>query len=174
MTSLRKHCAVLLVVALGLISNGCIKSQEAKFPLSTTVPALGEGGRYRMYDRVEGGRFMVGDLIEMRKRDNGGYDFIDPQKDVTPVTLHRIGDGLYAVQSKNGKDAPGYEYILVRIEGGEVLTYAPDCAKQDKAKLTALGVEIRNDECIIDGVKDPVDLFAKLDLGAPTAKLVRE
>lgn len=175
MTSLRNSCAVLLIVALGLIASGCIKSQEAKFPLSSAVPALGDGGRYRMYDRVDGGKFIRGDLIEMRKRQDGGYDFVDPQKETIPVSFHRVGGGgLHAVQSKNGKDAPGYEYLLVRIEGGEILTFAPDCEKQDKSMLTALGVEIRKDECIIDGVKDPADLFAKFSLGEPTAKLVRE
>jgi hypothetical protein len=36
------------------------------------------------------------------------------------------------------------------------------------------GVEIRKDECRIDGVADPVKFFAGLNRGEPTAKLVRQ
>lgn len=169
MTSLRR-CYVLVLLALVL--TGCIKSQEPKFPLAGAVPALGDGGRYRMHDRVEGGKFIPADVVEIRKRAGGGYDFIDPASDPTPISLHAIAGGLHVVQSRNA--AGVHEYIVARIAGGEVFTYAPDCNKQDKAMLDAFGAEMRGDDCHIDGMKDPAGFFAKLNLGEPTAKLVRE
>ncbi len=167
------RCRVILLAFIGTLAlAGCIKSQEAKFPPAGAVAALGDGGRYRMHDRVAGGTFLAGDLVEIRKRGDGGYDFIDPASDPTPFTLHAIAGGLHVVQSKNR--AGVHEYIVARIAGGEILSYAPDCKKQNKAMLDAFGVEMRDDDCLIDGVKDAAGFFAGLDLGQPTGKLVRE
>lgn len=171
MTSLRRYYALSLL-ALAFALAGCIKSQEPKFPLDGAVAALGDGGRYRMHDRIEGGSFMPGDLAEIRKRSDGGYDFVDPAARPTPFTLHAIAGGLHVAQSRN--KAGVYEYLVARIADGEVFTYAPDCNKQDKTTLDAFGAEMRGDDCRIDGVKDPAGFFAKLDLGQPTGKLVRE
>jgi hypothetical protein len=56
--------------------------------------------------------------------------------------------------------------------------YIPQRDQQDKAKLAALGVELRGGlrslECPIDRVVDPAALFAHLNLAEPAEKLVRQ
>ena len=88
------------------------------------------------------------------------------------LVVHAVDGGLHVAQSKKGNNAPGYDYLVIRIADNEVFSYAPNCEKQDKAKMA--GVELRKDECVIDGVTDPAAFFSKLDLGEPTAKLVKE
>jgi hypothetical protein len=174
MISMNGRRAVLLIVALGMVLSGCIKSKQAKFPPASAVAALGGGGHYRMYDRIDGGKFVKGDPIEIRTRKEGGYDFISEPSDPVQVTIHPIAGGLHVVQSRKPKSEDGYEYLIVRITDGEIMSYAPDCEKQDKAKLSALGASIKKDECSIDGVTDPAAFFSALDPGEPAAKLMRE
>jgi hypothetical protein len=154
---------------VGLTLSGCITSKDAKFPASTAVALFGEGGKYKVFDRIEGDQYMENDVAEIKKRPDGGYDFI--QQESTAVTVHQIEGDLYVVQSKK-KNADAYDYLMLRAAGGEFFTHAPDCSKQDKAKMA--GAEVKKDECRIDKVADPVKFFAGLDRGEPTAKLVRQ
>lgn len=163
--------SAVLILALGYILAGCVTSKDPKFAAASAVPALGEGGHYQVYDRTDEG-FTKGDEIDIKLRPDGRYDYVSPPNDAIQVSFHDVGGGRHVVQSKKGNNAPGYDYLVIQVVNGEVLTYAPNCEKQDKAKMT--GVTIRKDECIIDGVADPAAFFAKLDLGGPTAKLVRE
>jgi hypothetical protein len=171
---MRRRCAVLLTLLLSLTLAGCFTSKQAKFPLAGAEPALAEGGRYRMFDRVEGGTFVAGETVEIRRRPDGAYDFVDPQSGTTTFSLHRIDGALHVAQAAKGRNAEGYDYLLVRIAGGEILTYPADCKRQNQATLAALGVEARAETCSIDGVKDPAALFAKIEPGEPSGKLVRE
>lgn len=171
MKSLRAPYAGLLAVFLGLILSGCITSKDAKFPASSAVALFGEGGKYKVFDHIEGDQYMENDVAEIKKRADGGYDFVQQGNDPTAVTVHQVGSDLYVVQSKK-KNADAYDYLLIRAAGNEFFTHAPDCDKQNKANMA--GVEIKKDECRIDKVSDPVKFFAGLDRGEPTAKLVRQ
>lgn len=170
MTSLRPRYAALIAIALSALLSGCITSKDAKFPASSAVALFGDGGKYKVFDRVDD-KYIENDDAEIKKRADGGYDFVMQGNDPTAVTVHKVDGDLYVVQSKK-KNADAYDYLLVRQAGVEFFTHAPDCTKQDKAKMA--GVEIKKDECRIDGVADPAKFFAGLDKGEPTAKLVRQ
>jgi len=170
MTTLRPRYAALIAVALGTLLSGCITSKDAKFPMSSAVALFGDGGKYKVFDRVDD-KYIENDDAEIKKRADGSYDFVMQGNDPTAVTVHKVEGDLYVVQSKK-RNADAYDYLLIRQAGAEFFTHAPDCNKQDKAKMA--GVEIKKDECRIDGVTDPVKFFAGLNKGEPTAKLVRQ
>jgi hypothetical protein len=161
----------LVAVGLCLLLAGCFTSSQPKFPLTGAAAALGDGGRFTMYERDKG-QFVRGDTIEVKRRPDGAYDFID-KDETTTASLHAIGPNRYIAQAI-GKPGARAEYAVVQVRGNEVLAFAPDCRKQDAAKLTALGVVIGKYSCSIDRVADPAALFASLVLGEPTSKLVRE
>jgi hypothetical protein len=171
MTLSRLPVAVLVTAAIGILLSGCMTSKEPKFPASSAVALFGDGGKFKVYDRGEGDQYIENDDAEIRKRADGGYDFVMQGNDPNVVTVHKIDGDLYVVQSKK-KHAEAYDYLLIRAAGSEYFTYAPDCSKQDKAKMA--GVEIKKDECHIDRVADPVKFLAALDRGEPTAKLVKQ
>jgi hypothetical protein len=169
----QKRASPLLILSIGLAALlcGCITSKQPKFAGASAVALFGDGGKYKVFDRAEGDKYIENDDAEIRKRADGGYDFVMQGNEPTAVTVHRIEGDLYVVQSKK-KNADAYDYLLIREAGGQFFTHAPDCTKQDKAKMA--GVEVKKDECRIDGVTDPVKFFASLDRGEPTAKLVRQ
>jgi hypothetical protein len=157
------------MAALAVLLSGCITSKAPKFAPSSAVTLFGDGGKFKVFDKGEGDQYIENDDAEIKKRADGGYDFIMQSNDPTVVTVHKVDSDLYVVQSKK-KNADAYDYLLIRVAGKEYFTHAPDCLKQDKAKMA--GVEIKKDECRIDGVADPVKFFAGLNRGEPTAKLV--
>lgn len=73
--------------------------------------------------------------------------------------------------NSDGKD---YLYFLLHITSGGAFLHALDCDKQDRSKLIALGVEVRDRKCVLDKVADPNTLFTMLNASEPTVKLVRE
>ena len=158
-------------MSVAFLLGGCFTSSQPKFPLSTAVPALGDGGRYVGYDRRSDGSFKREEPLDVRKRADGGYDFIDAKGKVTTLSLHRIGPDRYVAQASEGKTI---HYVVLQIDAKDVLSFATSCDKQDAAKMTALGVVIDRYECKIDGVADPAALFAALNLGEPGSKMVRE
>lgn len=162
---------VVALLAAAILLPGCITSKAPKFAASSAVALFGDGGKFKVYDRGEGDQYIENDDAEIRKRADGGYDFIMQGNDPTVVTIHQIDGDLHVVQSKK-KNTDAYDYLLIRAAGKEFFTYAPDCSKQDKSKMA--GAEIKKDECRIDGVTDPVKFLAGLDRGDPTAKLVRQ
>jgi hypothetical protein len=167
----RAFLVIPFVAAIGVLLSGCMTSKEPKFPASSAVALFGDGGKFKAYDRGEGDQYIENDDAEILKRADGGYDFVLQGNDPNVVTIHKIDGDLYVVQSKK-KHAAAYDYLLIRAAGNEYFTYAPDCSKQDKAKMA--GVEIKKDECHIDRVADPVKFLAGIDKGEPTAKLVRQ
>jgi hypothetical protein len=170
----KSHLRLVLLPFLLLLA-GCFTSSQPKFPLSSAVAVFGDGGRYIAYERSSDGSFTRDETIELRKRADGSYDYIDEKGKVTPISLHGIGPDLYVVQAMR-EDGHSVDYVVVRVRGNDALTYAADCTKQDAAKLESLGVEIRDKGrvCMIDKVADPAALFATLSLGEPTGKAVRE
>jgi hypothetical protein len=171
MKSLRLPVTALIAATLTALLSGCMTSKAPKFAASSAVALFGDGGKFKAYDRGEGDQYIENDDAEIKKRSDGGYDFAMQGNDPTAVTIHKIDGDLYVVQSKK-KNADAYDYLLIRAAGNEYFTYAPDCSKQDKAKMA--GVEVKKDACHIDGVTDPVKFMAGLNRGEPTAKLVRQ
>jgi hypothetical protein len=158
----------LAIVSIALA--GCFTSKRPLFDPANAATPLGEGGRFVSYNRTSKG-FERDEKIEVRLKGKG-YDFIDEQGKVTPATLHPIGKDLFVAQAPN--DGGGYDYVVLRVSGSEVIGYAPSCVKQSAKKMRALGIEIHDQECRIDKVAHPKTLFASIRLGDPTSKLVRE
>jgi hypothetical protein len=161
----------LFALTLVLLLAGCFTSSQPKFPLASAVPALGDGGRFVGYERLTDGSYKPEEPFDVRKRADGGYDFIDSKGKVTTLSLHRIGPDRFVAQAQEGG---AVNYVVLQVRGNEVLAFAPECKKQDAAKLKAQGVEVRQYECVIDAVADPAALFAAMELGEPGSKMVRE
>jgi hypothetical protein len=171
----RGWLSLLITLSLTLLLAGCFSSSQPKLPLAKAVPALRDGGRYVAYERQSNSKYKRDEIISMRKRKDGGYNYIDSKGKVTPLSIYRLSPNLYVAQAIRD-DGHTADYVALRVKGNEVLTYPLDCAKQDAAKLKSLGVEITEQGrvCEIDKVTDPMALFATLNLGEPTGKMVRE
>jgi hypothetical protein len=163
-------------LALLLLLAGCISATKPMFPVDRGVQVLGDGGRYATYERTSDGKFKKDETITVRPRDKTHYDFINAEGKVTPIAFFPMPGGLYLGQAEvKSKTETSYGFLIIRIKGSDVLIHAPQCANQDKAKLTALGVTLRGKyECVIDGVADPAALFAALDIGPVVSMMVRE
>jgi|GEM_PF-2188943 len=172
-----QRIAALLALAMSFLLSGCFVSDRPMFaPASATLPL--EAGRYALFERY-GDQNKPSEYIDVKLRNDGGYDFVNEQGETTPVSFHAIAGEVYVAQAgdvaqkETGKK--GYGYALFRISGREALVYVSECDKQDKAKLTALGVDIRGQyECFIDRVADPAAFFAGLDRGEMSSRMVRE
>ena len=167
--------SVFPILAASFLLSGCFFSETPKFPAENAVAAFGDGGRFQGYDRMEDGRYKKADeaIFMVKRRGDGGYDFIDEKDKVQPISFYPIAGGNFVGQApENGTSR--YTYVVFRIAGNEAFIYVPDCDKQDKAQLEKLGVAIGRFECSIDRVTDPAAFFASLALGEPTSKLVRE
>ena len=168
-----RRVAAVLALALSFLLAGCFASQKPMFPLTSAVPALGDGGTYATYEQVNG-KDQQAESITVRKRPDGGYDFINDKGASNPVSFHPIAGGLHVAQVKLEGDA-GYGYVLFRVTGNEALVVPAECDKQDQAQMKALGVDIRaRFECHIDGIADAAAFFAGLKLSAPISKMVRK
>jgi hypothetical protein len=167
--------SVFAALAASFLLSGCFFSETPKFPTQNAVAVFGDGGRFQGYDRMEGDRYKKADeaIITVKRRGDGGYDFVDTKDKVQSITFYPIAGGNFVGQAlENGKSR--YAYVVFHIAGNEAFVYVPDCDKQDKAQLDKLGVAIGQFECSIDRVADPAAFFASLTLGEPTSKLVRE
>jgi hypothetical protein len=168
--------SVFAALAASFLLSGCFFSETPKFPAESAVAAFGNGGRFQGYERTEDGRYKKADeaIIMVKRRGDGGYDFVNEKNEVQPISFHPVAGGNFVGQApeKNGKSR--YSYVVVHIAGNEAFIYVPDCHDQDKAQLERLGVAIGQFECRIDRVADPAAFFSSLTLGEPTSKLVRE
>jgi hypothetical protein len=170
-----RHVPLPLLSAICLLLAGCLQSEQPKFPLADAAAALGEGGRYAVYERGADNRYQRQEAVVIKRRSDRAYDFVDEKGETQTVSFHPLGGGLFVGQAKADKDEPGYGYAVLRVGGGETLVYVPQCDVQDKAVLAAAGVEVNAQlECILDKVGDAPALFKRLNLGEPVSKLVRE
>ncbi len=167
-----QRLTTVVALAMSFLLAGCFGSQQPAFPLSSAVPALGAGGRYETFERVDGKDKPAGE-VTVRPRGDGAYDFVNDKGASNPVSFHPIADGLHVAQIKLESDA-GYGYAMLRVNGDEALIVPAECDRQDQAKMVALGVEIRGRfECRIDKVADPAAFFAGLAKGDPISKMVK-
>jgi hypothetical protein len=170
-----KYLLALPFAAIHLLLAGCFQSDQPKFPLADAAAPFGEGGRYALYERGPDNRYQRQEVVVIKRRGDGAYDFVDDKGETQTVSFHALSGDLFVGQAKAEKDQPGYGYAVVRMAGGETLVYVPQCDDQDKAALKAAGVEVNAQlECILDRVADAPALFKRLDLGEPVSKLVRE
>jgi len=167
--------SVFAAMAASFLLSGCIFSEKPKFSAESAVAAFGDGGRFQGYDRTDDGSYKKADeaIFIVKRRGDGGYDFIDQKDEVQPISFHPIAGGNFVAQVPENR-APRYAYVVFRFAGNEAFIYAPSCDKQDQAQLDKLGVAIGQFECGIDRVADPAAFFASLTLGEPTSKLVRQ
>jgi hypothetical protein len=164
-----------LIAATCFLLAGCLQSEQPKFPLAGAAAPLGNGGRYALYERGPDNRYQRQEVVVIKRRGDGAYDFVDEKGETQTVSFHALGGDLFVGQAQAEKDQPGYGYAVVRMTAGEAVVYVPQCDDQDKAALAASGVEVNGQlECILDRVGDAPALFKRLDLGEPVSKLVRE
>jgi hypothetical protein len=167
--------SLLLLTAVGALLTGCFQSEQPKFPFASATAPFGDGGRYVVYEWLAGDRFDRQEVFVITRRVDHGYDFVNEKGQTLAMSLHALGGGLFVGQARPNGDKSGYGYVVFRVTGNEAVLYLPQCDKQDKAILSAAGVEMKGRlECIIDGVADPAALFKQLDFGNPVSKLVRE
>jgi hypothetical protein len=168
--------ALLTLVAVAVLLAGCFESEQPKFPLASAVAPLGENARYVVHERVGRDRNQRQEVFAIRRRGDGAYDITDEKGETLTISLHALGAGLFAGQAKaQTPDRSGYDYVVFRVGIDEILVYLPQCGEQEKATLDAFGVVPRDSyNCSIDAVADPAGLFARLRLGNPASKLVRE
>jgi hypothetical protein len=164
---------IALVVLLSALLSGCFASDRPIFAPDSAVRALGDGGKYAVFEQVDG-KENPSDPVEIRARGTNAYDFIDEKGVTTPVTFHRLPDGRHVGQAKLDGDQ-GYGYLLVRVDGAQIVVTPIECNKQDDAKMAALGVVRRSQyECGIDAVADPIAFFAGLKPSDPVSRMVRQ
>ena len=163
----------LLALAISTLLAGCFASDRPMFSPASAVPALGDGGRYATFQRDQGAE-KPSDPMVVRPGAGGAYDFVNEKGHATPVTFHPIAGGMHVLQVRLDGDQ-GYGYIVARITGDEIVVIPAECAKQDKAKMDALGVVPRNQyECRIDRVADPAAFFAGLTFTPSVGRMVKQ
>jgi hypothetical protein len=162
----------LVFLALCLLS-ACMTSQRPLFDPAGGVAALGEGGTYGSFERREDGSFNRDATLKVT-RQGTTYAFINSDQDAksTPVTFHPLRERLFVAQASAPKG--GYAYLIFRFEGADIFIHLPDCEKQDKTRIVALGARMERLECKLDGVSDAKAFFDTLDIGQPHAKMVRQ
>jgi hypothetical protein len=167
--------SLLFLPAICVLLAGCFQSEQPKFPLASAAAALDQGGRYVLYERGPDNTYQRQEVLEIKRRDDRAYDFVNEKGETLTISFHAIGGDLFVGQARAEKDQPGFGYTMVRIAGNEAVLYVPQCDDQDKTVLAAASVEVNGQlECIIDRVADAPTLFKRLDPGEPVSKLVRE
>lgn len=176
-----RSCRVLLLAAFLCTLAGCFTSTRPLFPETTAETPL-ENGAYTTY-ACENGTCEAEDKITLTVQGKH-YTMMDKDGQTSTLTLHPHGEGQFIVQMESqaqGKTA--YNYLLLRMQGGEMFLSAPACNGQNAAQLTALGVVVdvaaggfigSYAECKLDGVTDTKALFAAVNWGESMLKLVRE
>ena len=157
----------VLIALLALALAGCLSSRRPLFGDATAVALLGDGGRYQTYEATDSGGFKREERMSAR-RAGKSYEISNDRGDKFTVSFHPLPEGRFVAQSFENDE---YSYGIVRMTDGVVFFYNADCDRQDKAKMTAFGVVVRDGGCKLDDVKDPQALFAAVDPGKLTSKV---
>jgi hypothetical protein len=179
---MRKLMPLLVAAALSVLLSGCFTSQTPKFPMSSTVPALGDGGRYVAFSHVGKGKFKRDQVLTVKRLADGAYELIPDKREKSgksrapQLSFHDVGNGVIVAQAKGPEDnTHPYSYLFLIRKGKELFLDLPQCDKQDPAVLEANGVIFRDKwECSIEKVADPAKLFAAITPGEPDIKLTPE
>jgi len=164
---------IALLVILSALLTGCFTSDRPMFAPESAARAVGDGGKYATFEQVDG-KEQPSDPVEIRPRGAKAYDFVDEKGVATPVTFHALPDGRYVAQAKLEGDQ-GYGYLILRVDGPQIVVTPIDCTKQDDARMAALGVIHRSQaECRVDAVADPVAFFTALKPSPAVSRLVRQ
>jgi hypothetical protein len=175
---IKRLCAATFTVVLSLSLAGCLASKKQLFDESAAVTPL-VTGQYRVYERGTGIRFKPTDVVTIT-RNGQGYDFTDSKQHSHRVTFYPLGGSIfnpfrrktYIAQGKT--DGDDFAYVEIEPRSDTIMIRTADCAKQDKAKLTALGVKLNGTDCRLDDVSDVKTLFATLRFDRSTSKLVKK
>ncbi len=160
------------LVVLTFLLTGCFTSDRPMFAPESAARAVGDGGKYATFEQVDG-REQPGDPVEIRPRGANAYDFIDEKGRATPVTFHALPDGRFVAQAKLEADQ-GYGYLILRVDGPQIIVTPIECDKQDEARMNTLGVVRRTQfECRIDAVADPIAFFTALKPTPAVSRMVR-
>src|SRR5579871_2505180 len=90
---------IVLATLVCVLLAGCFASTQPKFPTASAVPALGEGGRFEYWERDPAGTFTRRQTYQVvRHRYDAAYDVFNQSADLTPVSLHGVGNGLVVMQ----------------------------------------------------------------------------
>lgn len=164
---------IALLVLLSALLSGCFASDRPMFAPESAVRAVGDGGKYATFEMSDG-KEEPSDPVEIRPRGANAYDFIDEKGVATPVTFHPLPDGRHVGQARLDGDQ-GYGYLIVRIDGPQIVVTPIECNKQGEAKMKSLGVTRRSQyECGVDAVADPAAFFAGLKPSDPVSRMVRQ
>jgi major membrane immunogen (membrane-anchored lipoprotein) len=164
---------IAFVIVLSALLSACFASDRPLFAPESAVRVLGDGGKYATFELVDG-KENPSDSVEIRPHGANAYDFIDEKGATTPVTFHPLPDGRYVGQAKLDGNQ-GYGYLIVRIDGAQIVVTPIECNKQDDARMASLGVVRRSQyECGIDAVADPSAFFAGLKPSEPVSRMVRQ
>jgi hypothetical protein len=171
---MRKSMPLLFIAALSVLLSACFTSEGPKFPVSSAIPALGDGGRFVVFEQ-SGGKYDNRRPMTIKKLPDGSYEFVGEKATLLQASFHDIGGGLIVAQVKPNPNKNAYGYLFLTQKGDERFLHPPQCDQQDAAVLAANGVIKRDKfECSIDKVADPAKLFAALNIGAPSTKIVPE
>jgi hypothetical protein len=171
---MQKSMPLLFIAALSILLSACFTSEGAKFPASSAIAAFGDGGRYVVYEHVGGGKYRKQRLIAIKKLPDNTYEFVGDKKTL-PISFHDIGNGIIVAQAKPNDNKNAYGYLFLTQKGKEHFLHLPQCDRQDAAVLSAHGVVQRDKfECSIDKVADAAKLFAAINMGDPSSKIVAE
>src|SRR5438105_4482473 len=104
-----------LIAATCFLLAGCLQSEQPKFPLAGAAAPLGNGGRYALYERGPDNRYQRQEVVVIKRRGDGAYDFVDEKGETQTVSFHALGGDLFVGQAQAEKDQPGYGYAVVRM-----------------------------------------------------------
>jgi hypothetical protein len=125
---------IALSAAAALLS-GCFMSEQARFALSTAVPAFGDGGRYGVFEHLGDGNYRRQETFTIKRLGDGSYEFINEKKSALPISFHDIGNGLLVGQAKPRPDRSAYGYVVVTRSGNATLLHPLQCNAQDAGRF---------------------------------------
>ena len=164
-----RNLATLALLALASFTlGGCLTSKKPVFNETQAVAALGDGGHYQTYEVTDAGGYKTEERIDVRRKGRI-YEFTNTRGISTAVSFYPLPNNRFAGQILSG--GGDYAYVMMRLEGSTAYMHVADCEKQDKERLAALGVQVRNGQCLLDKVADPRALFAALSFGPPASKM---
>ena len=105
------------------------------FRLATAAAAFGDGGRYQVLRaHGEATSYKQADevIIIVKRRGDGGYDFVNEKGEVQPISFHPIAGGTSSGRRPRKRTSHRYAYVVFRIAGNEAFIYVPDATSRTR------------------------------------------